>query len=118
MIYLSTTNEQGFIYYFGIFYLKIGKFYTFFQFQNRPRKIPAPHCHSVLFKHIHVLAILKHADKRWEDLNEEYRKSPYLALDTHFMDEHLFNSATKLEEVQNDEFENIINVMKRMERED
>ena len=33
MIYVSTTNVQGFIYYFGIFYLKIGKFYTFFQFR-------------------------------------------------------------------------------------
>ena len=49
MIYLSAINEQGFIYYFGIFYLKIGKFYTFFQLgkgpitgpQNQPRKIPA-----------------------------------------------------------------------------
>ena len=36
MIYLSTTNEQGFIYYFGIFYLKIGKFYTFFQLGKGP----------------------------------------------------------------------------------
>ena len=60
---------------------------------------------------IHVLAIWKHTDKRWEDLNEEYRKKTYLALDTHFMDEHLFNSMAKLEEVQDDEFENIINVM-------
>ena len=33
---LSTTNEQGFIYYFGIFYLKIGKFYTFFQLGKGP----------------------------------------------------------------------------------
>ena len=48
MIYVSTTNVQGFIYYFGIFYLKIGKFYTFFSIgkgapngpQNQPRKIP------------------------------------------------------------------------------
>ena len=43
MIYVSTTNVQEFIYYFGIFYLKIGKFYTFFQLgkgpQNQPRKI-------------------------------------------------------------------------------
>ena len=31
MLYVPTTNVQGFIYYFGIFYLKIGKFYTFFQ---------------------------------------------------------------------------------------
>ena len=52
MMYVSTTNVQGFIYYFGIFYLKIGKFYTFFQLgkgarngpQNQPRKIPAG-CH-------------------------------------------------------------------------
>ena len=36
MIYLSTTNEQRFIYYFGIFYLKIGKFYTFFQLGKGP----------------------------------------------------------------------------------
>ena len=36
MIYLSTTNELGFIYYFGIFYLKIGKFYTFFQLGKGP----------------------------------------------------------------------------------
>ena len=36
LIYLSTTNEQGFIYYFGIFYLKIGKFYTFFQLGKGP----------------------------------------------------------------------------------
>ena len=36
MIYLSTTNVQGFIYYFGIFYLKIGKFYTFFQLGKGP----------------------------------------------------------------------------------
>ena len=38
MIYLyrSTTNEQGFIYYFGIFNLKIGKFYTFFQLRKGP----------------------------------------------------------------------------------
>ena len=36
MIYLSTTNEQGFVYYFGIFYLKIGKFYTFFQLGKGP----------------------------------------------------------------------------------
>ena len=33
---LSTTNEQGFIYYFGIFYLKIGKFYTFIQLGKGP----------------------------------------------------------------------------------
>ena len=31
MLYVPTTNVQGFIYYFGIFYLKIGIFYTFFQ---------------------------------------------------------------------------------------
>ena len=31
MLYVPTTNVQGFIYYFGIFYLKIGKFYLFFQ---------------------------------------------------------------------------------------
>ena len=31
MLYVPTTNVQGFIYYFGIFYLKIGNFYTFFQ---------------------------------------------------------------------------------------
>ena len=36
MIYVSTTNVQGFIYYFGIFYLKIGKFYTFFQLGKGP----------------------------------------------------------------------------------
>ena len=36
MIYISTTNVQGFIYYFGIFYLKIGKFYTFFQLGKGP----------------------------------------------------------------------------------
>ena len=36
MIYLSTTNEQRFIYYFGIFYPKIGKFYTFFQLGKGP----------------------------------------------------------------------------------
>ena len=52
MIYVPTTHVQGinegFIYYFGIFYLKIGKFYTFFQLgkgsgnqpQNWRRKIP------------------------------------------------------------------------------
>ena len=33
MIYISTTNVQG---YFGIFYLKIGKFYTFFQLGKGP----------------------------------------------------------------------------------
>ena len=36
MIYVSTTNVQGFIYYFGIFYLKIGKFYTFSQLGKGP----------------------------------------------------------------------------------
>ena len=36
MIYLSTINVQEFIYYFGIFYLKIGKFYTFFQLGKGP----------------------------------------------------------------------------------
>ena len=36
MIYISTTTVQGFIYYFGIFYLKIGKFYTFFQLGKGP----------------------------------------------------------------------------------
>ena len=36
MIYVSTTNVQGFMYYFGIFYLKIGKFYTFFQLGKGP----------------------------------------------------------------------------------
>ena len=36
MIYISTTNVPGFIYYFGIFYLKIGKFYTFFQLGKGP----------------------------------------------------------------------------------
>ena len=36
MIYLSTINEQGFIYYFETFYLKIGKFYTFFQLGKEP----------------------------------------------------------------------------------
>ena len=36
MIYVSATNVQGFIYYFGIFYLKIGKFYTFFQLGKGP----------------------------------------------------------------------------------
>ena len=30
LLYVATTNVQGFIYYFGIFYLKIGKIYTFF----------------------------------------------------------------------------------------
>ena len=36
MIYVSTTNAPGFIYYFGIFYLKIGKLYTFFQLGKGP----------------------------------------------------------------------------------
>ena len=36
MSYVSTTNVQGFIYYFGIFYLKIGKFYTLFQLGKGP----------------------------------------------------------------------------------
>ena len=36
MIYLSTTNQQGFVYYFGISYLKIGKFDTFFQLGKGP----------------------------------------------------------------------------------
>ena len=36
MIYVFTTNVQGFIYYFGIFYLKIGKFYTFFPLGKGP----------------------------------------------------------------------------------
>ena len=36
MIYVSTTNVQGFIYYFGVFYLKIGKFYTIFQLGKGP----------------------------------------------------------------------------------
>ena len=35
-MYVSTTNVEGFIYYFGIFYLKIGKFYTFFQLGKGP----------------------------------------------------------------------------------
>ena len=36
MIYVSTTNVQGFIYHFGISYLKIGEFYTFFQLGKGP----------------------------------------------------------------------------------
>ena len=56
MSYVSATNVQGFIYYFGIFYLKIGKFYTFFSIgkgahngpQNQPWKIPViKGCNSV-----------------------------------------------------------------------
>ena len=35
MIYVPTTNVQGFIYYIGIFYLKIGKFYTFFHWETQ-----------------------------------------------------------------------------------
>ena len=54
-IYVSTTNVQGFIYFFGIFYLKIGKFYTFFQLGKGPIMGPKISPGKSL---VHLLAVI------------------------------------------------------------
>ena len=78
MIHVSTTNVQGFIYYFGIFYLKIGKFYTFFSIgkgahdgpQNQPRKIPdhLGNKNAVFVEKGYFYNALKRYEKGWSEV--------------------------------------------------
>ena len=66
----------------------------------------------------HIFAVFKHTEKSWDDLNERYRNSPYLTLDSNFIERDILSSHIEISEVKDEELEQLIKLIHTTEKQE
>ena len=66
----------------------------------------------------HFFVIFKHTDKTWDDLSSNFKNSPYLTLDNEFLSDGILSFDFKVEEVETDELDQLIKLMRQQEIEE